>query len=94
MDPLSARLHAIVSGRVQGVNFRYSTLQRAQTLRLTGWVRNLPSGAVEVLAEGSQPALAQLLEFLHHGPPHAHVHSVQTEWQPASDEFIDFDVQF
>lgn len=93
MDHSSARLHALVSGRVQGVNFRYSTVHHAQTLRLTGWVKNLPAGTVEVLAEGPQPALAQLLEFLHHGPPHAHVYSVQAEWQPASDEFTDFDVR-
>ncbi|MGQ0600078.1 MAG: acylphosphatase [Anaerolineales bacterium] len=93
MDHSSARLHAVVSGRVQGVNFRYSTLQRAQVLRLAGWVRNLPNGTVEVLAEGPQPALSQLLEFLHHGPPHAHVLSVQTEWRPAANEFTHFDVR-
>jgi acylphosphatase len=92
MDQSSTRLHAIVSGRVQGVNFRYSTLQRAQALRLTGWVRNLPNGTVEVLAEGPQPMLAQLLDFLHRGPPYAHVQSVQAEWQPATHEFTHFDV--
>lgn len=93
MDHSSARLHALVSGRVQGVNFRYSTLQYAQSLRLTGWVKNLPNGAVEVVAEGPQPALNQLLEFLHHGPSYAHVHSVQAEWQPAANEFTHFDVR-
>lgn len=94
MDHSSARLRAIVSGRVQGVNYRYSTVHRAQSLRLTGWVRNLSDGAVEVVAEGPPPALSQLLEFLHHGPPHAHVHSVQAEWQPAAGEFTSFDVRF
>ena len=92
MDESSARLHAIVSGRVQGVNYRYSTLQRAQSLRLTGWVRNLPDGAVEVVAEGPQSALTQLLEFLHRGPPHAQVQSVQVGWQPAARELTHFDV--
>jgi len=87
-----ARLHAVVHGRVQGVNFRYTTLHRAQALRLTGWVRNLPNGSVEVLAEGPRAALEQLHEFLRHGPPHAVVASVQAEWLPATAEFTRFDV--
>jgi acylphosphatase len=89
-----ARLHAIVAGLVQGVNFRYFTRERAQALALTGWVRNLPDGRVEALAEGPRPALEQLLEFLHHGPSHARVESVQADWAAASGEFRQFDIRF
>lgn len=86
-------LHAKVSGRVQGVNFRYTTLQRARQLRLTGWVRNRADGSVEVMAEGPRAAVEELLTFLHQGPPYAQVERVEVEWRPASGAFRHFDVQ-
>jgi acylphosphatase len=92
MDTLSVGLRARVFGRVQGVNFRYSTLQRAQRLRLTGWVRNEPDGSVAVAAEGPRAAVEALLAFLHHGPPYAQVERVEAEWLPASGSFDRFDV--
>ena len=94
MGPLLSRLHAIVADLVQGVNFRYYTRERALALRVTGWVKNLPDGCVEVLAEGPRPALEQLLEFLRRGPQHAAVESVQAEWLAASGEFKQFDIRF
>lgn len=51
------RLHAVVYGHVQGVNYRASALRQAQALGLTGWVRNGPDGTVEVVAEGSRASL-------------------------------------
>lgn len=94
MEQPLARLGATVFGVVQGVNFRYATRLTAQRLGLTGWVRNLPTGAVEVLAEGPAAALHALLEFLHHGPPHAQVDRVQTDWPPATGEFTRFDIRY
>ena len=88
------QLHAIVKGIVQGVNFRYYTQQRAGRLRLTGWVRNRPDGAVEVLAEGPRPALDQLLIFLQQGPPAASVTEVREEWAAATVQFKQFDIRF
>jgi acylphosphatase len=88
------RLHAIVKGMVQGVNFRYATLERARQLDLTGWVKNLRDGSVEVLAEGPRPALDQLGEFLRRGPPAASVTEVQENWSAASGEFIGFDIRW
>lgn len=84
------RLHAIVSGRVQGVSFRYYTTQTARHLGVLGWVKNLPDGTVEVVAEGDKANLEQLLDFLHKGPPSARVTNVQVDWQPATDEFSTF----
>ncbi len=86
-------LHAVVYGHVQGVNFRYNTLLRAQRLRLTGWVRNQADGSVEVTAEGPRAAVEELLAFLHQGPPHAQVERVEVEWRPASGAFTRFDVR-
>ena len=88
------RLHAVVSGQVQGVNFRYYTIERARQLRLTGWVKNLPDGTVEALAEGPRPALDKFLEFLRHGPPAAAVTDVQAQWLTATGEFDGFDVRW
>ncbi|MBM5811463.1 MAG: acylphosphatase [Gammaproteobacteria bacterium] len=68
-----------ISGRVQGVFFRASTAERAQALGLTGRARNCPDGSVEVLAAGAPAALAQLIEWLHHGPPLARVERVAVE---------------
>jgi acylphosphatase len=88
------RLHAIVSGTVQGVNFRYATQREAQRLGLRGWVRNVRDGSVEVLAEGPRRALEQLLAFLHRGPPAAEVEGVRARWSPSTGEFIQFDIRW
>jgi acylphosphatase len=91
---MKEQLHAIVRGRVQGVSFRHYTHQRAKELGLTGWVRNLPDGTVEVTAEGERETLEQLLGFLDTGPLGAHVVHVLKHWQPASDQYHDFDVSY
>jgi acylphosphatase len=85
-----ARLHAIVEGQVQGVGFRMFVLRNADTLNLTGWVRNRGDGNVEVLAEGARPAVEKLLTALHAGPRASFVTHVQTEWLPATGEFTRF----
>ena len=85
-------LHAIVHGRVQGVNFRYYTQLNAQALALTGWVANRPDGTLEVMAEGARPALDQLLAFLQRGPSHARVERVDAEWLKPGGRFTRFQV--
>ena len=69
---------------MQGVYYRAATAERAQTLRLDGWVKNLADGRVEVVAAGSPAAIAALASWLWQGPPAAHVESVYLEeWQSA-----------
>jgi acylphosphatase len=93
MTPSSpARLHARVHGLVQGVFFRDTTRQRARALGLTGWVRNMADGSVEVTAEGPRPALDSLLEFLHTGPVDARVERVDADWPTATGEYTTFNV--
>ena len=70
----AVRFH--VSGRVQGVSFRYYTQQQARALGLAGYARNLPDGRVEVLAIGDDAALEQLARWLAHGPSLARVAEV------------------
>jgi acylphosphatase len=96
-DPASEpkkRVHAIVHGRVQGVNFRAYTARTARQLDLNGWVRNRPDGTVEVMAEGEAQALTDLLAFLHSGSPSSDVRHVDATWDDASDEFNDFSVRY
>jgi acylphosphatase len=83
-------IHCFVSGKVQGVWFRASTQEQAKKLQLTGWVRNLPDGRVEVLACGNKPDVLQLYEWLKHGPPLARITDVaceETAWQDLA-EFV------
>lgn len=86
-------IHCTISGLVQGVFFRASTREQARELGLTGWVRNLPDGRVEVLACGEKPQLEAMLEWLHEGPPHANVSSVEAEWREHDADYTDFEVR-
>jgi len=88
----TVRFHAKVSGYVQGVSFRYYTLRQAQTLALTGFVRNQDDGSVEVVAEGEQTDADKLLAWLHAGPPAAEVVQVQVQWQKPQGKFKRFEV--
>ncbi len=88
------RLSAIVHGQVHGVFFRDTTRRRAWALGLTGYVRNLPDGTVEVVAEGPQEALQELLEQIRTGPPRARVEKVDFQWGDHSGEFDRFEVRY
>lgn len=87
---MKARLHAYVSGRVQGVFFRDFTCNEASYLGLTGWVKNLLDGRVEVLAEGEKEDLEKLLTKLKQGPPGARVKNVEVIWEDYLGEFHEF----
>ena len=77
---------ARVSGRVQGVGFRYFTLQSAQKLGVTGYVRNLPDGSVEAFIQGEAGAVEACLAALGRGPSFSHVDRVEiTEADIAED---------
>jgi acylphosphatase len=70
------RMHAVVSGTVQGVGFRYWAARKADGLDLAGYARNLFDGTVEVEAEGPEPAVDRLVQLLWSGPPSATVTGV------------------
>lgn len=72
----------LVSGRVQGVGFRWFTLRHAERLGLSGWARNLPDGRVEVVAAGSPAALHELDAALREGPGFGHVENVDKDEIP------------
>jgi acylphosphatase len=72
-------IHAVVSGRVQGVTYRQNCRQAARSLGLVGWVRNTPDGGVEVWAQGSSDACDKLTDWLWAGPPAAAVTAVEAD---------------
>jgi acylphosphatase len=83
-----------VSGKVQGVSYRAYTEQKAGELGLTGTVKNLPGGDVEIIAEGTPDDLEALQDWCRNGPPLAMVENVSTETQAPTGEFNDFRVVY
>ena len=88
------RLTAIVTGLVQGVNFRWFTQRRASELGVVGYVRNRSDGSVEFVAEGSRDALERLLDLARVGPPSAVVENVEAKWAASTGEFRHFEIRF
>lgn len=87
------RIRAIISGRVQGVSYRASTAHEARRLGLTGWVRNLPDGRVELEAEGMPDAVEALVRWCHEGPPAAKVTDVGVDELPQAGSEREFGVR-
>lgn len=88
-----AGAHVLVSGMVQGVSFRYYTMQAAAHLRITGWVRNLPDGRVEAVFEGEQEDLDRMLAWCREGPRSARVEHVEILPQAWTGEFGSFRIR-
>ena len=78
-DKKNGAFYALISGKVQGVCFRFFSARKARSLGVKGWVRNIPSGDVEVWAEGPEEALSQFFAWLHRGPLFARVKAIQKD---------------
>ena len=91
---MSACVHCLVSGRVQGVFYRAETQAQASLLDLRGWVRNLPDGRVELVACGEPDDLKQLQDWLQAGPSQARVMHVECAPTTADDFGEDFEVRY
>lgn len=86
-------LHLFISGQVQGVSYRINAARMAGTLGLTGWVRNLADGRVELLAQGEEKSLRNLLTWAHQGPSQARVDHVETSWVDSDGPLADFQIR-
>lgn len=87
----TSTLHIIVKGKVQGVFYRASAKKVARQLGLTGWVRNMPEGTVEIMAQGPAAQLQQFTAWCKEGPAGAkvqEVHAAAVESPPQLDDFI------
>lgn len=89
----SCSVHVFVSGRVQGVNYRWFTLDTATSLGLTGWVRNLADGRVEAEIEGEKEKVDQLLEAMRKGPRLSSVSDVDITEQVFTGQYSSFRVR-
>lgn len=85
--------HVVITGRVQGVGYRYFAQARALEHGLVGWVRNLPKGDVECLAEGTPSAIEAWIEQLKKGPPLSRVKAVNVVARPPTDQYSDFVIE-
>ena len=91
--PMPTPRRWVVSGRVQGVGFRWFVLRRAEALGLRGWVRNLPDGRVEIVAAGSPEAIGDIDAAIRAGPRLARVDDVETaDYQHELDESKTFEI--
>ncbi len=88
------RVYILISGRVQGVFYRATAESVAKQLRLTGYVKNLPDGRVEIVAEGDKHSLEQLIDWAGKGSRLAKVENVNVEWEEATGEFKNFRVEY
>ena len=87
-------IQARVYGIVQGVGFRFSTVSQARRLGITGYVRNMSDGSVEVVAEGKKEELDRLVKWLEKGPPGAVVRKIDVRVIPYRGFFRSFNIEF
>jgi len=87
-------LHIYVSGLVQGVFYRANAKRVAESLSLTGWVRNLRDGRVEIVVEGEEENLAKFIEWCKRGPVGAVVESVDVTREEYKGEFKGFEIRY
>jgi acylphosphatase len=88
------RVHIFVSGRIQGVFFRHNTQKKAQSLGVTGWVRNLADGRVEAVFEGEKGKIEEMIKWAKRGPFLAKVNGINIEWQECRGEFENFEIRY
>lgn len=89
---MKSRAHVVVSGRVQGVSFRYYTHEKALSLGVKGWVRNIRSGQVECEFEGPKRAVEDMIEFCREGPRWAKVTNIEVTWLEYTGRYANFQV--
>ena len=88
-----ARAHVWLSGRVQGVGFRFATADEARRRRLTGWVRNLDSGRVEAVFEGRRGQVEDMVRWCEDGPPGSYVRDVRVAWDEPPEHLREFEIR-
>lgn len=84
------RVQLIVRGRVTGVYFPAASQREAKRLGITGWVKNRNDGSVELMAEGDEDTIKEIIAWTHHGPSAARVDGVDVRWRGYTGEFADF----
>jgi acylphosphatase len=94
MDSTEKQLHALFSGRVQGVGFRFMVCRIAERFSVTGFVRNLDNGDVEMIAEGAEPELSDFIYDIRNSQLKRYIVQDRVTWKTATGEFDRFGVSF
>ena len=87
------RAHILVTGRVQGVGFRYNTLELAQSLGISGWVRNTENSAVEIIAQGQKDALEKFVEKIKKGFFSGNIKNCSVEFEELQEKIFGFEIR-
>lgn len=82
-----------IHGKVQGVFYRVYTQEKAEKLELTGWVKNMPDGTVEVCLQGKEDAINKMIEWCREGSPSSKVEDIKIERGAAQEELSEFEVR-
>lgn len=90
---MNKQIHVFYTGSVQGVGFRLTTQDVANKVGINGWVKNLPNGQVEIVAEAEEDKLKSFLEQMNQTFTN-YIQSVDVQWLEATDKFITFGVRF
>jgi acylphosphatase len=93
-DSNKIRAHVLVSGKVQGVYFRQNTQIVANRYRVSGWVRNLKDGRVELVLEGNETDVSEVIKWCHVGPPNSIVEKVDVRYERYVGEFLEFKINY
>jgi len=88
------RAHVFYSGRVQGVGFRFSVREVACGFEVTGWIRNVPDGRVELIAEGEPTETQAFLAAIHDTQLGNYIRTEDVNWRPATGEFTGFEIRY
>jgi len=91
---METKVHLLVSGVVQGVGYRMFVQRLARHMKLTGWVKNRPSGQVEIEAEGERGMIEAFIQTLYTGNRYATVRQIATQWKPYTGQHTGFDITF
>ena len=91
---MKKRLSLTISGKVQGVSFRYYSQEKAQELDLLGWVRNNKNSTVTMVAEGEESNLKKLLNWCQSGPSAAQITGINSSWSSYQGQFSNFEVKY
>ena len=94
LSPHIQEIHAIITGHVQGVGYRFYARNQAHKLGIKGWVKNLDNEDVEVLAQGSRDILEQFIRFLKKGPELSQIDNIDINWQNPSIIYDGFNIEY
>ncbi len=94
MSDSEKRAEILANGLVQGVGFRYFVIKNAESLELNGYVKNLFSGEVLTVVEGSRAKIEELFKRIRVGPSHAAVRNCRIEWGESKNEFTNFEIRY